>query len=375
MQTFPISVCGGASGSLYIVNLEEERVIAKAEGVHDGQVSKEQQAGRPSINTAKQAMEKLYGRLDGGGVIAVQIHGDIIASSGREGGVKLSRITKYENDMHTSDNLEDIVDGDLIPLGSIHELQKTIVTSLKFDSDGNLWCGCYDGTIRAYNMSDTSTAQSPPPQKPLFQSDFTDSVLDMDSCEDLNLGVAATADGGAALFDMSTGQFFAGMMLFHGYACRSVVIVKHASDQGYSVMAGGSDGTIHRLPLKFDQDTGLVDQDIPFDVLDTDDTTIKPKPHTGPVMNMASPSSGRFLSGGQDTSLRIWEFIDDDEAADENKEEQTEQNKLQTKCLYALTGYKLWLGSICTDGRLLISDGGNENIIMRDFRNRGIPNK
>jgi len=362
MQKYPIAVCGGASGSLYVVNLEEEKVIAKAKGVHDGQVSKEQLAGRPSINTAKQAMEKLYGRLDGGGVIAVQVHNDIVASSGREGGVKLWRITKYENDMHTSDNPEDIVDGDLIPLGSIHELQKTIVTSLKFDSDGNLWCGCYDGTIRAYNIPDSTQFT---PQKPLFQSDFTDSVLDMDLCEDLNLGVAATADGGAALFDMSTGQFFAGMMLFDGCACRSVVIVKHAKNQGYSVMAGGSDGTIHRLPIKFDQVTGLVDQDNPFDVLDTDDTTIKPKPHTGPVMSMASPSSGRFLSGGQDTSIRIW--VMDEIADDDNKVEQTEQNKLQTKCLYALTGYKLWLGSICTDGHRLISDGGNENIIMRDF--------
>ena len=373
MQKYPIAVCGGASGSLYVVNLEEEKVIAKAAGVHDGQVSKEQQAGRPSINTAKQAMEKLYGRLDGGGVIAVQVHDDIIASSGREGGVKLSRITKYKNDMHTSDSLEDIVDGDLIPLGSIHELQKTIVTSLKFDFNGNLWCGCYDGTIRGYNMPDSTTAQFSP-QKPIFHSDFTDSVLDMDLCEDLNLGVAATADGGAALFDMSTGQFFAGMMLFDGYACRSVVIVKHASDQGYSVMAGGSDGTIHRLPLKLDQDTGLVDQDNPFEVLDTDDTTIKPKPHTGPVMSMTSPSSGRFVSGGQDTSLRIWVI---DEATDDgDKEEQTEQNKLQTKCLYALTGYKLWLGSISTDGHRLVSDGGNENIIVRDFsRDRGIKGK
>jgi len=168
---------------------------------------------------------------------------------------------------------------------------------------------------------------------------------------------------------MSTGQFFAGMMLFDGFACRSVAVVKHASDQGYSVMAGGSDGTIHRLPLKFDQENELVDQDNPFDVLDTDDTTIKPKPHTGPVMSMASPSSGRFLSGGQDTSLKIWEFIET--ADDDNKEEQTDQNKLQTKCLYALTGYKLWLGSICTDGNRLVADGGNENIIMRDFSIKG----
>jgi hypothetical protein len=37
------------------------------------------------------------------------------------------------------------------------------------------------------------------------------------------------------------------------------------------------------------------------------------------------------------------------------------------KCIYALTGYKLWLGSICTDGHRIVSDGGENSIIVRDF--------
>jgi len=40
---------------------------------------------------------------------------------------------------------------------------------------------------------------------------------------------------------------------------------------------------------------------------------------------------------------------------------------LSTKCLYSLTGYKLWLGSVCSDGKRLISDGGENSLIIRDF--------
>ena len=50
-------------------------------------------------------------------------------------------------------------------------------------------------------------------------------------------------------------------------------------------------------------------------------------------------------------------------------DEQRNQERTHTKCkcVYALTGYKLWLGSACTDGDKLVSDGGENNIIVRDY--------
>ena len=339
METYPIAVCGSAQGSLYIMNLEEQHVIAKVEQAHSIQVSENHQ----QVWLRKKAMESLYGKLDGGGVLSVQMHGDIIASSGREGGVKLWKIVKYDkkgnamSDVNLSNIGED--EGELtklISLGSLHDLQKTIVTSLKFDSEGKLWVACYDGTVRAYNVRDPKFSLG---RKPVFQSDFTDSVLDIDLCEDLSLGVAATADGGAALFDLTTGQFFAGIMLVDNSAVRSVLILKHASDAGpaYSVMAGGADGTIHRLPLNINTHTVLVDQENPYAVSDTDHTAVSPK-HVGPVMSMTSPSPGRFVSGGQDGALRIWQCSEQVEA-DKVKQPKV---KLLTNCNYALTGYKLW---------------------------------
>lgn len=182
----------------------------------------------------------------------------------------------------------------------------------------------------------------------------------MNLCDELKLGVCATADGGAALFDMTDGQFFVGIMPFEAsVSARSVLVVRRRDGMGHAVLCGGSDGTIHCLPLNVDPDTGRVDREYPFggasDVAAAAAcTAISPK-HVGPVMCMTSPGDGRFVSGGQDGSLRVWDFAE------------TDDGKIETKCMYALTGYKPWLGSACTDGKRLISDGGGNSIVIRDF--------
>ena len=195
---------------------------------------------------------------------------------------------------------------------------------------------------------------------PIFLSD---SVLDMHLCEELKLGACATADGGCALFNMDDGQFFCGVMLFDNVAARSVLIMKHKGSDGtgYSVLCGGTDGVIHRIGLNINPRTGRVDQENPFDCNGTTETAIKPR-HVGPVMCMTSPDDGMFLSGGQDGALRVWDCPEEAEGDAFGK-----QRKLQTQCMYALTGYKLWLGSACTDGKRLVSDGGENSVIVRDF--------
>lgn len=248
------------------------------------------------------------------------------------------------------------------------------MTSLKFDSNDVLWTACYDGTVRAYDVSsgghdDDDPELRSPLRKPLFRSDFTDSVLDMNLCEELKLGVCATADGGAALFNLEDGQFFVGIMLFEKVAARSVLIVRHKDDDrgGYSVMCGGADGTIHQIPLNIDKRTGRVDEENPFGVSETTDTAISPR-HVGPVTTMVSPGDDMFVTGGQDGALRVWDCSDAAMAGDDDSvEEKAQEQGPRTKCIYALTGYKLWLGSVCTDGKRLISDGGDSSVIIRDF--------
>lgn len=373
MDHYPLAACGSASGSVYLVDLEEQRVMSSVQG----HVSINSDAkGASSDEVKKQAMEKLYGKLDGGGVISIAMRDGVVASSGREGGVKLWSIDDEFGD----------TDMQLVPLGSLATLQHTIVTSIKFDSAGLLWVSCYDGTVRCYDLSQNQNDVGSSDEKKLFKplapihmTEFTDSVLDMFLCEELNIGVCATSDGQAALFSLDDGQFFVGIMLF-GVGARSVSIVKYENEDevdmtgkkqsvsGYCVLCGGMDGTIHRIPLNVDS-TGEIDMQNPFAVNDETKTAIKPR-HTGPVMCLASPGDGVFVTGGQDGALRVWRIDGLEEVTENDDLAEAKQQPVplaKCKCMYALTGYKLWLGSACTDGDKLVSDGGENNIIVRDY--------
>lgn len=375
MDHYPLVACGSASGRIYVVDLEKQCVMSSVQA----HLSIQNEVRGSSDEVKRQAMEKLYGKLDGGGVVSIAMKNDIVASSGREGGVKLWMIKDDDDDMQ------------LVPFGSLATLKNTIVTSVKFDTLGLLWVSCYDGTVRCYDITrlhqDCSGDSAKnkklfKPLKPIYRTDFTDSVLDMHLCEELKIGVCATSDGGAALFSLKDGQFFVGIMLF-GVAARSVSIVKHDNEInvdmngnretsfGYSVLCGGMDGIIHRIPLTIRPD-GRVDMNDPFAVTDETDTAIKPR-HTGPVMCLASPGEGMFVSGGQDGALRVWtvnglenETTNFDTPKGE-EQRNGDQALAECKCVYALTGYKLWLGSACTDGDKLVSDGGENNIIVRDY--------
>ena len=198
----------------------------------------------------------------------------------------------------------------------------------------------------------------------------------MHLCDELRLGVCATADGGAALFDMSDGQFFVGIMPVGapGVYARSVLVARvrlrgGEGTAGHAVLCGGSDGTVHVLPLNVDPSTGGVDRDRPFAGGASDgavDTAAGPR-HDGPVTCMASPGDGRFVTGGQDGALRVWDLAEEEAAGDDGGGGGGGRRKVEAKCMYALTGYKLWLGSAWTDGRRLISDGGENSIVVRDF--------
>jgi WD40 repeat protein len=170
MDHYPVVACGSASGSIYLVDLEKDRILASAKA----HLHFQDEARGSSDVVKKQAMEKLYGKLDGGGVISIAMRGNVIASSGREGGVKIWKIISSKD--HETQ---------LVQMGSLSSLHNTIVTSVKFaDSSDLLWVSCYDGTVRSYDISqwgnegNSSQENLYPQQKPLYRTDFTDSVLE-----------------------------------------------------------------------------------------------------------------------------------------------------------------------------------------------------
>ena len=113
-------------------------------------------------------MEHLYGTLDGGGVISVAMRGDIVASSRREGGARVWRIVRDGggdggggggHGAPTSAGKTKC--GRLVPVCALADARGTIVTRLSFDGSGLLWTACYDGTVRAYDVSECAKGDRP----------------------------------------------------------------------------------------------------------------------------------------------------------------------------------------------------------------------
>lgn len=311
------------------------------------------------------------------GPMAVAIQGNLIVSSGREGGVKFWKM----GDM--ADRTKEDGSQELEALGNIPGLNKVLVTSLKFDQKGQLWVGCSDGTIRVYSFHNNDDDYTP---TRLFTGYFQDSILDMYLCDEIGIGVCATLDGFAALFSLEDGEFIQSCGLFdRGVAARSVlvtndsVVVDTANDSTtttnmesrWSVVCGGMNGAIHRLRLNVDQSTGKVDYNNPFHVHEDTPTQINPS-HEGPVVSLVSPTNGLFISGSSSGNFRVWDCSYGDvsnveSSSSESSEEEEESDSLPNS-LYDLTGENSCLISACTDGSRLISVGClAPTLIVHDF--------
>ena len=167
------------------------------------------------------------------------------------------------------------------------------------------------------------------------------------------------------------------------------------NSEKWSIICGGGDGSLHRISLNVESgnkksannlptsegygekpNAGTSECQInlakPFALVQSQSFTnekLRPS-HTGPVMCLVSPAPGVFLSGAQDGTIRIWDCTRDAsyKSLSRRKSKEKEGHDFSIpKCRYALFGYKLWLGSICTDGMSFISDGRDNTIIMRDF--------
>jgi WD40 repeat protein len=122
--------------------------------------------------------------------------------------------------------------------------------------------------------------------------------------------------------------------------------------------------------------TGFVSDDCPFQDLAQSELPMKLRPsHTGAVVALTSPAPGLLVSGAQDGNVRVWDCSyhrsnnDDEENEDESEAQYDDVggNEHRPRCLYAMTGYKVWLGSIFADGKKLASDGADNTIIVHSF--------
>ena len=142
----------------------------------------------------------LYGDYDSGGVLAVAMHGSsMVASAGREGGVKLLRLVAGTGELERVGDVPGLVR----PLpGS----PPVLVACLRFDPSSRLYLGGRDGILRSATFSgEEDEAQA-------VRASFLEHVsrrppspiLSLDMPEALDVVATAHADGSVCV--RSTGQ-------------------------------------------------------------------------------------------------------------------------------------------------------------------------
>lgn len=328
---WPLVACGTASGGLAVGDLATGELLATSPTAHPGRVDSAEVAA---------GMRLLYADHDGGGLTAVAMRGSRLASAGRDGGVKLWRL-----------------DGDeLVPLGAVAEGVLVSAIELAAEEEGPLWVAGLDSVVRRYD-SPFAFAERAYVQSSVLDIRCGAAVLDIATCDELGLVACATAAGAVELAGSACGTprgtwkpFGATMepRPYKGCRARSVALLRGAT--GWSVVAGGSDGGIQRRRLAPRSDEAAAeafDESLPAEPLTP--------PHGGPVVSLTpvgGAGEGLLLSGAHDGTLRVWEVGDGVPGG---------------KALYGLGGYKVWLGSVCSDGRRIVSDGNDNRVHVHDF--------
>lgn len=327
---YPIAAVGSSSGNVFCANLETGKAMARTVRQEDEE----------ELEGQEELMRILFAAYDGGGTLAIAMHNTLICSAGRQGSVQLWRLNPNETE--------------LISQGSLQALQGVLVTCLELD-DEYLWVGTADGRLQAYahQSSDLPLALQ---TKPELEWNVGSAILSMSLSSEMGHGVVSTAKGTVELFSMEDDDAMVAQWkppldskVRQSSNCYilSCSIVPYKDERGgCAIVCGCNDGSIYMQPLNYENNMFVDDECI---LKATGSRQLQPR-HAGVVKCLANPVPGVMLSAGQDGSLRVWNISETD-----------------SHYLYQFIGYKVWLGTLWTDGLRVVSDGADNSIIVHDF--------
>ena len=445
--TYPRVVCGSASGAIYVADVEEGKLLASASCAHypstscnDDDEDDDDDLLEGEDNFA--LLRFLYGDYDGGGVLAVAmtssssspVHSDrsvdLIASAGREGGVKLHKVVSGSDELKYIGSVPMCSDDD--NNNNDDDDNSVIITCLKFDSVGRLYAGGGDGRLRVTIFDNDNsnkevgmrTTLIPSQVNPSSSSSFSslwkwkqgelDSakylspILAIDISESLNLIATAHANGDLCVYSLHNGvkdddNALTLLGVWNPFAdtndsshARSVTFVSCGREQGendveddiddanpsWSIVVGGGNGQmwVQELHPSYYANDGTTttsttmssitmnrEGNIPL-FLENTMQQIKP-PHNGPVVALASRSGGVLVSAGHDGVLRVSQISTTSCTSKQLQSQINPERVPPPKALYGLGGYKVWIGNICIDdeGKRLLSDGRDDVVVVHDF--------
>ncbi|KAL3935016.1 MAG: hypothetical protein SGBAC_009383 [Bacillariaceae sp.] len=388
IENYPLAVCGSAAGHIYLADLQQGQELDCIQGLHQAQLDADDSR---YTTTFLDAMRDLYGRYDGGGVIALAIKGDIVASAGREGGIHITTITGEEQDLYKGSRGGTARQTKLCLkregfLRGLENSSDALITSLAFDASGTLWVGGYDGNLMGYDAEEMDADNRPMLLRhkcPMFETNLNSPILSISINDDIGCGVVTTRDCGIFVFSTDDGQVFATWKPVgkRDEFFRTAIVVQNDPDPDsvWSVVCGGSEGSVFQRVLNVDSLSRSISDTAPFRDMREESSHELPSKlrpnHQGMVLAMASPFPGLLVTGAQDGNVRVWdcssrrnspiETIEDEE--DEAQYGDVGASDHRPRCLYAMTGYKVWLGSIFAGEKKLVSDGADNTVIVHSF--------
>jgi WD40 repeat protein len=147
----------------------------------------------------------------------------------------------------------------------------------------------------------------------------------------------------------------------------------------FAIISGANDGKIylqelHTSVIEMKDKTLQERVDTIINILQPFVSTSKPiQPYhfacVKSIVNMGT--DGLILTGALDGTIRLWD-IESSWTFDNTSTVLSNRNDSETlsmTMMYQFMGYKVWLGSIWTDGTRIISDGADNAIIVHDFSN------
>mmetsp|Transcript_17500 Transcript_17500/g.25889 ORF Transcript_17500/g.25889 Transcript_17500/m.25889 type:complete len:435 (-) Transcript_17500:2252-3556(-) len=329
VDEYPLVAAGSHTGNIYVANMETGTSIAQSFG----------QENEIPLGGQEEMMRILFSGCDGGGTLAIALRKTLICSASRQGSVQLWRV----------DNTQ----AELISQGSLQALQGVLVTCIQLDDD-YLWVGTADGRLQAYALSSSDVPLALQTQ-PELEWNLASPILSLSLCPEIGYGVVSTAKGSVQLFSMEDDDEMVTEWVppIDSKPLSTVYIISTTlvpyKNGGYAIVCGCNNGSIHLQRLNYQN--GMFDTN-KMAATNSKTSSIFQSRHAGPVKCLVSPTPGLMLSGGQDGTVRVW-YISESE------------DELHFQ--YQFAGYKVWLGTLWTDGLRIVSDGADNSIIVHDF--------
>ena len=416
---YPLVACGSSSDTIYLGHIETREILASTTATRSTTL----RHASITDERVEHLVHQLYGNFDGGGTLAVALQGTLLCEASRSGGVHVWRLDLPNNDNKNknSNNKNRNSNVGLWSQGYIPALESSLVTSLRLDQD-YLWVTTDQGTVEAYSLDPEALPLTLRTQPDLLWKVGSSrcTVLSLNVHTELGVAVVTTDAGTVDLLSLDddddddeeeNGKSDASDQLLrkplasflppldgterratNTYpTCATIVALNNNPNdssttsagattsttdesglflnrpQSYAVACGASDGSLFLQPLNMDSSGSILVGDEMIDLKRPFQgqriRTILPK-HFAAVKCLASPAPGLLVSGGLDGTLRMWSV-----SGSQQQQQQPHQP------LYQFAGYKVWLGSLWTDGERIVTDGADNTIIMHDFSTGLVGNK